>query len=91
MANNLLVPEIATHVHGHQVLAWAQTEVQRGIPCGIIMCKIHKGDDKVEYVVAWYRQGDREWSTGDYKFTFESATEAFIERIRGNGYGLKER
>ncbi len=65
-------------VHGYQVEAWCSTEEQSGKACGIILV----GIPGKEWVTAWYRSGDREWSTGHYfKYDeFDRAWMDFVER-----------
>jgi hypothetical protein len=80
---------IADKIHGYPVLAWVQTEIQSTGPCGIVLVKVREASDLIKdsYCVAWYRQGDREWSSGHYLFDLEEAQEAFMKRCKRNGFG----
>lgn len=85
-------------IHGYPILAWAQTERQSGEPCGIVLVQTKQAQRDVpaglgtpEFVTAWYRLGDHEWSHGNY-FASEKAMECawndFIRRINLAG-GVK--
>lgn len=79
-------------IHGHPVLAFVQTEVQSTGPCGYILAQtrsaekdgVHSTLATDEFVTAWYRLGDREWSTGNY-FSGDKAKEQawndFVTRV----------
>lgn len=62
---------IREYVHGCKVVGWIQTEMQGDAACGYIMVY---DTDKAEYITAWYRQNDNEWTTGEY-FMGEGARE----------------
>lgn len=52
-------------VHGLKIFAFIRTEVQDGKDCGYIVVQHFRPD---EFVTAWYRDGDSEWSSGNYGF-----------------------
>jgi hypothetical protein len=66
-------------VHGLPVLAWAQTEEQSTGPRGFIL--VHD-KAKGEWTTAWYRWGDKEWSSGSYHKNQAAAWADFIVRVR---------
>lgn len=94
-------------IHGHPVLAFAQTETQtmerngvtEQVACGYVLVQTRSaekdGDHSVlsrnEFVTAWYRVGDHEWSTGNY-FSGDKAREQawndFVIRVNRAG-GVK--
>lgn len=77
-------------VRNHEILAFAQTEIQSTGPCGIILAQRHDG----ELVTAWYRLGDSEWCHGHYfhphlmksdearEKEIQTAYGDFLERVR---------
>lgn len=79
-----------TKIHGHPILAFAQTEEQSGVPCGIVLLqtrhaekdRVHSALTRDEYVTAWYRYGDREWSTGSYFSGDKAREEAWNDFVR---------
>lgn len=64
-------------IHDATVIAFSKTEVQSDVPCGIVIVQRPEGD----FVTAWYRTGDSEWSHGHY-FTDEVlALQDFQKRV----------
>lgn len=81
-------------IHNLPVLAQAIVEVQHGVECYVVLVQTRSKFDQIrdghpnpmdEYVVAWYRAGDREWNSGNYVTDIAKAWSIFIERVRTNG------
>lgn len=78
-------------IHGLPVRAWATTEFQgepnAPVACGIVVVEKSNGSayrSEAEYVTAWYRDGDREWSNGHYfrgEGSYREALEDFWDRV----------
>lgn len=91
-------------IHGHPVLAFAQTETQvmgsgeesYEAACGYVLVQtrsaekddVHSTLARDEFVTAWYRVGEHEWSTGNY-FSGDKARERawndFVIRVNRAG------
>ena len=68
-----------THVHSYPIVAFVRTEVYKEDDCGIIV--VQRGPDlECEFITAWYRDGDREWSHGNYGF--KKLSEAIRDMIQ---------
>jgi len=52
---------LSQNVHGYPIRGFIQTEIQDRKLCGYILVEKEK-----EWVTGWYRDGDAEWSSGDY-------------------------
>ncbi len=67
-----------SRIHGYPVLAFVRTEIQsENKDCGYIVV-----DNGKEFVVAWYRDGDGEWSFGDYQYV-KTEPNALLRAIQG--------
>lgn len=66
-------------IHNKNVLAFVQTEIQSTGPCGIVLVEVEPG---IEWVTAWYRLGDKDWSNGNYHFDKQEAYNDLIERVK---------
>lgn len=58
-------------IRGYNVVAWGRIEIQDGKECGIALVEMTPTDptDPLQwghYVTVWYREGDHEWSHGNY-------------------------
>jgi hypothetical protein len=61
-------------IHDLPVLGWIQTETQTdGIRCGYILVQTRRFASGPEFCTGWYREGEKEWSSGNY---FGKITEA---------------
>lgn len=78
----------ATHIHGNSIIGYVFTENQHDDKghheCGIVLVRIPKpGIGLTEFVTGWYRDGDREWSTGHYFSDHVAATWDMVDRAVG--------
>lgn len=58
---------VTQQVHGHPIVGFVFMEMQGARATGYIV--VDRGEGcigKQRYVSAWYRDGDREWSSGHY-------------------------
>jgi hypothetical protein len=74
---------------GYPLIAWCNTEVQSdNKKCGFFLVQTRETTgpsygQQAEWCVAFYRDGDHEWTTGYYTQSLKDAYENFIKRTIG--------